>query len=386
MTRRVIALLFLSAAAVASADPVAITPAPAARHGVHIHAARTVDSAILGTIRYGQVVLAHNGFDAKQPWCPVMMRDGRAGYANTEYVQQVDGHAIPFDVRFLDVGTGQAAIVRAGESELIIDGGPDRNTLLRYLRRHNLSRHINLIATTNAAPGHWRGLSAVIAKTNVDEVWLPPAPPPCAARVAGRLRATTRARICTDPLQCRGRISSGNTVWLPQAPEVTISVFTLPPASDAGRPCTAQIGSASIVLRLSIGDTAFLFTGDISGKRRDFDPRVKATLDEAYLLAKSGASATAPDPLRADVVVVANHGAETASTKAFIKRVAPRFAIISANPRFRIPSDSVADRYRDADATVLQTFERPGTGNDDIICRRDLDSRVQCSFADALTE
>jgi Predicted hydrolase (metallo-beta-lactamase superfamily) len=150
-----------------------------------------------------------------------------------------------------------------------------------------------------------------------------------------------------------------------------------------GAPCSEQLQSASLVLKVAFetgpGKKAeFLFTGDIAGKAREDDAGFSAKLDEQALLKSYGTL------LRATVLQVPHHGDETSSTTQFIRQVRPKYAIISANPRLRIPSESVATRYEDVGATVLRTYEHLGRGNDDIRCGLDEDREVTCSFEDAL--
>ena len=63
----------------------------------------------------------------------------------------------------------------------------------------------------------------------------------------------------------------------------------------------------SLVLKLTYGETSFLFTGDIE-------------LEAESKVAKYG------DAIRADVLKVAHHGSKTSSTEKFIKTCAPKYA------------------------------------------------------------
>jgi competence protein ComEC len=93
-----------------------------------------------------------------------------------------------------------------------------------------------------------------------------------------------------------------------------------------------------MVLRLSYGRDALLFSGDLEAK------------GERELIA-SGAD------LRATILKVPHHGSHTSSTTELIAAVHPVVAIISLgyHNRFHFPADEVLQRYRDADVTVLRT-------------------------------
>ena len=81
-------------------------------------------------------------------------------------------------------------------------------------------------------------------------------------------------------------------------------------------------------MRLSYGEIAFLFTGDIEADA------------ERHLVASNR------DGLRADVLKVAHHGSRTSSTLEFLRAVAPLSAVISSghDNRFGHPHPDVIDR------------------------------------------
>jgi competence protein ComEC len=61
--------------------------------------------------------------------------------------------------------------------------------------------------------------------------------------------------------------------------------------------------------------------------------------------------------LRADVLRVGHHGGRSSSTEKFLKRVLPKWAIVSAgeNNRFGHPSPEALARLRERGCTVLRT-------------------------------
>jgi len=104
----------------------------------------------------------------------------------------------------------------------------------------------------------------------------------------------------------------------------------------------------SIVLRLIHGRNSFLFTGDLlrTGEK---------------ILLKSGF------PLRAKVLKVCHHGANSSSTKAFLKRVKPSYAVISCGPSpYNQPGKKALKRLQKTGAKIYRT-DRQGT----IVCSSD---------------
>lgn len=120
----------------------------------------------------------------------------------------------------------------------------------------------------------------------------------------------------------------------------SVSAFVLWPAPIADSNAPSR-NNDSLVLRLRLGERAFLLTGDIEKEA------------EAAL-------AAAPDDLRSDVVKVAHHGSRTSSTAAFIARTRPTLAVISVglSSIFGHPHADVVERWRASGAEVLTTGRR----------------------------
>ena len=96
---------------------------------------------------------------------------------------------------------------------------------------------------------------------------------------------------------------------------------------------------SSCVLRIEAGGTVALLPGDIG-------QQVETRLLNAY-----------QDQLQADLLLVPHHGSLTSSSVAFIARVAPRWAVVSAGAenRFGLPRAEVVHRYSRAGSAVLNT-------------------------------
>lgn len=363
-----------SLAATLFATPRAVTPNEKAPHGVNIRTQPRPDARKIGGIVRGQLLVSTTCTPGPKSWCKVFFPDHTFGFASEEYLQT----AAPadFQVRVLDVGSGQAAVITSGQSEIVIDGGSDPKALMRYLRAHKFRHPIGLVVASSPAEEHWGGLRSLISKAHLDDFWQSRSTPSCASH-RGKKRfsdlvgclAGTRTHICVDPPNCAElkEFTDKGVVYPPSIPGIAIQVLTAKPdplPSD-NEPCSYRIGCASLVLRVEIGPKSFLFASDITAK------------NEAQLV-KSG------QRLQADVLIVPRHGYEGSSSAEFIKAVKPAFAIISADSRLRVPPESVIERYRHARATILRTYERPMRGNDNIICRLDEDRELLCSYEDAL--
>lgn len=95
------------------------------------------------------------------------------------------------------------------------------------------------------------------------------------------------------------------------------------------RGTASDIDNASVAVRITYGEVSFLLTGDMFAEA------------EAALVA-------ADAPIDADVLKVGHHGSRSSSTAAFLDRVSPSIAVISAGDgnRFGHPHAEVMDALR----------------------------------------
>ena len=200
-----------------------------------------------------------------------------------------------FRVRALDIGQGDAFLIEAGGKLALIDGGPDPNRLLAELGASLPAwrRHIDLVALTHAHLDHGAGVVAVLDRYDVGLAVAP------RGLNAGPLADAWNARIAAHGI-AHAELSAGSVVKL-GATRIRI----LAPNDDP------LVDVPSLVLRLELGSTSILFSGDAT------EPA------QADLL-------LAPDALRARIYVPPHHGAATPYANALVGAVHPEVALISA--------------------------------------------------------
>ena len=108
-----------------------------------------------------------------------------------------------------------------------------------------------------------------------------------------------------------------------------------PEAIEYGR-----TNDSSIVTRIDYGNTSFIITGDAE----DWSE---------YMMIDAGIN------LKADVLRVAHHGSNTASTMEFLKAVQPKYAVISVGKDngYGHPHQEVLERLESIGSTILRTDE-----------------------------
>lgn len=312
-------------------------------------------------------------------------------------------------IHFLDVGTGDSAIIDMGQREIIIDGGESIAVLNQYAERTGiLDGEIELVIVTHGDFDHWNGLSRLLGFDGVvdtprtaSEYWDPGYnrdcnPPDQGGRVGylafvQSMRAQVPAARFKRPLGDHhpAAVDSGAPApsQLSSLPGVTFTVLHTDATPTQGD-CSYLINNASIVVMVEISGVRFLFTGDANGKERDeTSPGTPGHVEQRLLALE----ASRPGTLRADVLKAPHHGSETASTQAFVNAVNPEFAIVSASVRHHLPRETVIGRYSNGQRVILRTDEHRENDMDHILCivtpvPSGPAGTVECNFADVLNQ
>ena len=199
-----------------------------------------------------------------------------------------------FRVRALDIGQGDAYLVEVAGRVALIDGGPDPNRLLSELGASLPAwrRHIDVVFLTHAHVDHGAGLLAALDRYEVGLAVAPRGLNP------GPLADAWNSRIASRGV-ARADVSAGSVVRLGPA-----RIVVLAPNGDP------LVDVPSLVLRLEVGTTSILFSGDATD-----------TAQADLLLA--------PEALRSRIYVPPHHGAATPYARALVAAVRPEIALIS---------------------------------------------------------
>ena len=216
----------------------------------------------------------------------------------------------------LDVGQGQAVVVRTARHLLIYDPGPrygpdsdaGQRVVVPYLRWLG-ARHIDRLVVTHADSDHAGGQASVQA----------------ALPVGG---------ILSSAAEAGGERCLAGQKWQWDGVE-----FAMLHPRDEDYAAGRAGNNLSCVLTVTAGGRRLLLTADIEAA------------DESVLLAGM------PGGLAADVLLVPHHGAKTSSSEPFVTAIGAEHALISVGYRSRFghPREDVVERYVDGGARIWRT-------------------------------
>jgi competence protein ComEC len=224
-------------------------------------------------------------------------------------------------VYFLDVGQGDAILVRAPDGrQVLVDGGPSPAALLNELGQvmPYWDHSLDLVVLTHPDQDHMAGLIPLVGRYQVGQV-LANAQTGTAPEAAVWRESLLTNHVQMTPASPGLKVSLGG-------PSLTVLHSSL--QATSGLPDNGN--NDSVVLRLDYGQTSFLLTGDAEQEA------------EAQMLSQGAL-------LQADVLKVGHHGSDRSTSAAFLAAVAPRLAVIQvgANNRFGHPQPAVLERLRD---------------------------------------
>ena len=240
------------------------------------------------------------------------------------------------DVIFLDVGQGDGAIVRvpteSGIKTILVDAGfKDWNrdmgerVVVPVLKNLGVDQ-IDLLIMSHPHSDHIGGVEIVLEEFEVKEIW------DSHGSYGSRLYGRIQKSVEEQGVHYR-RLETGyiDTTFAPL-------LLTLFHPDSAYSVDERNVNNSSLVVKMSYGESDFLFVGDLEEEGDE----VVTSFGEL---------------LQSEVLKVGHHGSITSSTQPFLDAVNPDLAIVSVGERnkFRHPSAVVMKRLTDSGAEVLRT-------------------------------
>ncbi len=242
-----------------------------------------------------------------------------------------DGRPAFLDVWFVDVGNGNCAILRCSDGKtLLVDAGhaDDADTILSVIEKAGIER-FNIAFATTADKGHLGGLSAVLSRYPADLCLM----------TKECMESSEASQLLSDLSSLGIPVSDIRASFTSVLPWSGLAELRIVSPFDA---VYADENDLSLMLHVAFGSTAVLLASDAEKPAERL--AVKALPNSM---------------LKADVLLVGNHGDSDASGAKFLAAVRPKIAVISCGKN-NMPAQSVIRDLTSIGAEILLT-EDAGT-------------------------
>ncbi|HWJ76540.1 MAG TPA: ComEC/Rec2 family competence protein [Niallia sp.] len=228
-------------------------------------------------------------------------------------------------VHFLNVGQGDSILIQTGNENILIDGGGKGkgDEVVAYLKKQKVST-LNAIVATHPDADHIGGLTYVIQKLKVKNVYAP--------KVSHTTKAYKDFLSAVKKKKLTIKTAKQGVEIATKAKDISLKFIA--PVKTYNK---SDLNNWSAVLLLKHNKKSFLFMGDAEEK------------SEKDMLAKK----VIPD---VDVLKVAHHGAKEATTTSFLNKAKPNYAVISVGKNsYGHPTSSVLNRLKKVKSKVYRT-------------------------------
>lgn len=245
------------------------------------------------------------------------------GGGNTHAVSGEEASGL--EVHFIDVGQGDATLIKADGHAMLIDSGEnDKGTAVQlYLKKQGVDR-LDYLVLTHTDSDHIGGADVIISKFEIGQIFL-----------SDFKKDNKTYRELMDSMKNRNMTFSTPQVGAEY--ELGNTVFTIIAPNDT----YDDPNNSSIALIVDYGENSFLFSGDCEEEaERD--------------ILENGMN------LDVDVYQVGHHGSKSSSTEEFLDAMSPEYAVISCEEKnsYGHPHAKTLNNLRARGIRVFRTDEQ----------------------------
>ena len=223
---------------------------------------------------------------------------------------------------FLDVGQADASVIELPNGEvMLIDAGlsSSGDDIVSYIEDLGYTE-IDYVVATHPHADHIGGMAEVIDAFLVEEVYMP--------------KAVSTSKTYENLLltiQNKGLSIKTGKAGVQILDTEDLDIVMVAPHSDK----YSNLNNYSIVLKITYGDVSFLYTGDAE----------EENLEEIT------------EDIRADVLKVGHHGSDTSTSKEFLEKVQPKYAVISVGEgnSYGHPAASTIELLKEYTSNIYRT-------------------------------
>ncbi len=225
-------------------------------------------------------------------------------------------------VHFIDVGQADSILIQCDGENLLLDGGnkADSSLIYSYLKKYSVTE-LKYVINSHPHEDHVGGLSGALNFAKANQIFSSYQNYNSKA-FEDFLKNINKQGKSLEVLSSESELSLGNA-----------KIKVLGPIIQDDK-----TNNNSLVLHLVYDEVSFLFTGDM-----EFDE--ERTLLDKNLIPKC------------NVLKVAHHGSENATSYRLLRELLPQVAVISVgkdNP-YNHPSESVLSKLEDAQSQIFRT-------------------------------
>lgn len=238
------------------------------------------------------------------------------------------------EVRYLDVGQGDCTLILLPDGKnVLIDAGPNSSAeyVVDYLKNAGVEK-IDFLIATHPHEDHIGGMDEVINNFEIGRIYAPKIEQSEDSSVNSDTESSQSAAVTTKTYENFLKAVSDKGLKIINGKGGTHVYFSLSLTIDLVAPNNdeySDLNNYSIVVQMKYGQHSFLFMGDAENYSE------QEILEGGY-------------DLKSDIIKIGHHGSSSSSSKAFVQKVNPRYAVISC---------SADNKYGHPHAETLKTLE-----------------------------
>lgn len=225
-------------------------------------------------------------------------------------------------VHFIDVGQADCNLIQLpGGKSMLIDAGnnDDGPDVVRYIMSQGIHK-LDIVVGTHPHEDHIGGLDDVIKAFDVGDVYMP--------KVQHNTKTFRNVLSAVKEKDLKVQTAKAGVELLKES---GLEAVVLAPVKEKYE----DLNNYSAIIRMVYGNTSFLFTGDAE---KESEEEISGNV-------------------QADVLKTGHHGSSTSTTKEFLQRVNPKYALISCGTdnSYGHPHKETPQKLEDAGVIVFRT-------------------------------